>query len=185
MKLCNLVDIIENNNECVLLKVKENVFVDLLKLGCFDGNEQYIRLTKGENHTCTIITNDGKSFSWSWGKSGYTIVSDNVSKKGKMIESCIVDDFNIYIGSDKKNILDTLYIKTLEDTKKHSFYIKVMYFDDNDDKCVHKNNEFYKTFKDNHDLFTHFYNLGYELIYKGQTRSKQTNCYIDEYLVER
>lgn len=185
MKLCNLVDIVENNIECVLLKVKDNKQVDLLKLGCFYGNEEYIRLTKGKDHTCTIITRNGEGYDWKWGTSGYTLVSDNMKKKGKMIENCIVDDFNIYIGSDKQKILDTLYIKSLEDTKNNSFYIKVMYFNEKDSKCVHKNGEYYRHFRNMQEIYEHFYNLGYNLHLINETRSNQTNCYIDEYLVER
>lgn len=54
-KLCYLVDIIENNENCVILKVKDNKNLELIKLGYFDGNEEMMRLTKGKDHTCTIF----------------------------------------------------------------------------------------------------------------------------------
>jgi len=54
-KLCYLVDIIENNEECVILKVKDNKTLDLIKLGYFDGNEELIRLTKGELHVISFF----------------------------------------------------------------------------------------------------------------------------------
>ena len=53
-KLCYLVDIIENNENCVILKVKDDKKLELIKLGYFDGNEEMIRLTKGKDHTCKI-----------------------------------------------------------------------------------------------------------------------------------
>lgn len=184
-KLCDLVDIVENNIECVLLKVKENAKIDLLILGCFNGDEEYIRLTKGKDHTCTVITKNGEHYDWEWGKSGYTLVSDNVKKKGKLIQDCIVDDFNIYIGDNKQKILDTLYIKSLEDTRENSFYIKVAYFDKEGVKCVHKNNEYYKSFGNMFDLYSHFENLGYKLYKTNLAVSDKTGCYIEEYLVRR
>ena len=49
-KLCYMVDIIENNENCVVLEVKDNKKMDLIKLGCFDGDEELIRLTKGKKH---------------------------------------------------------------------------------------------------------------------------------------
>ena len=185
MKLCNLVDIIENNIDCVLLKIKDNKQVDLLKLGYFNGNEEYIRLTKGNNHTCTIVEKNGDTYNWYWGEDGFTLVSDSTQKRGKLIESCIVDDFNIYIGSNMQKILDTLYIKSLEDTKNNSFYIKVMYFNEKDNKCVHKDGEYYKHFKNTQEIYEHFNNLGYKLYCVNEIMSNKTNCYIDEYLVER
>lgn len=97
-KLYNLVDIIENNETCVILKVKENKKLDLIKLGYFDLDEYIFRLTKGKNHTCTVFKTDGKNYNWHWGENGYTLVSDNLSKKGKMIENCIVEDFGININ---------------------------------------------------------------------------------------
>lgn len=100
-KLCYLVDIVENNENCVILQVKDNKRLELIKLGCFDGNEELMRLTKGKNHTCTVFPKSGNPFSWKWGEGGYTLVSDRLSTMGKLIEACITEDFDIYIGEDK------------------------------------------------------------------------------------
>ena len=54
MKLSNCVEVAVNNAECVVLKVKKGKEFDLITLGCFDGNETMFRLTKGDNHTCTV-----------------------------------------------------------------------------------------------------------------------------------
>ena len=96
-KLAEMVDLLENNNLCVILKVKDNQFANLISLGCFLGNETMFRLTKGDDHTCTIWRDNGKSVSWSWGLHGYTLVSDTLSKCGKQISNTIIKDFKIDI----------------------------------------------------------------------------------------
>lgn len=95
MKLSELVTVEANNEDCVVLKVKEGKDIDLILLGCFGGDEVMFRLTKGEQHTCTIWYKDGKHFSWEWGARGYTLVSDEVATKGSVIYKCIRDDFGI------------------------------------------------------------------------------------------
>lgn len=102
-KLVDLVQIVENNRDCVILEVVGSM-LDLIKLGWFDGNEIMFRLTKGEDHTCTVWTKEGKNYSWSWGRSGYTLVSDNMTKRGHLIQECIEQDFEIYIGKNPKLI---------------------------------------------------------------------------------
>lgn len=96
-QLYDLVELLENNDECVILKVKDNMQMQLICLGCFNGNETMFRLTKGDNHTCTIFSNTGKSFSWQWGISGHILVTDSVNKCRSLIEHCITDDFGISI----------------------------------------------------------------------------------------
>ena len=68
--LADYVEIIENNMECVILKVKPDSRMALIALGCFNGNEEMIRLTKGETQTCTLFYKDGGISSWSWGAGG-------------------------------------------------------------------------------------------------------------------
>ena len=184
-KLCYLVDIIENDEDLVLLQVKEGKEMDLIKLGCFDGNEKLIRLTKGANHTCTIFCGDNKKpFSWYWGAHGYTLVSDNVSKMGKLIENCIVDDFDIYIGDNKDKIKESLYIKSLDDSNNNKHEVKVMYFKNDKDVIVHKDNEFYKGFSDVNTAIKHFKDLNYNVDYKNKSVAK-TGCIVEEYNIQR
>lgn len=96
MSLKNLVNVFENNANCVILEVKPNSFKELIKLGCFSGNETMIRLTKGKEHTCTIW--EGTSnYSWHWGESGYTMVSHGMNQKRNLIVETITKDFGIRI----------------------------------------------------------------------------------------
>ena len=98
MKLSNCVELAVNNSDCVVLKVKKGKEFDLISLGCFDGNETMFRLTKGDQHTCTVWRENEKPYSWDWGIGGHTLVSDNMNKRGKLIQSCIENDFRIYMG---------------------------------------------------------------------------------------
>ena len=183
-KLCYLVDIVENNENCVLLQVKDNKKLDLIKLGCFDGNEELMRLTKGEDHTCTIFRTNGESFSWYWGRSGYTLVSNNFSTLGKLIEECITEDFDIYIGEDKNKIRETMNIMSLDDSNDISHSIKMMYWKDGEDVSVHKDNSFYKFFKNITEAKNHFKNLNYDMDFKNKYIA-ETGCVVDEYDISK
>lgn len=95
MKLKDMVELVANNDDCVVLKVKDGQDMNLISLGCFNGDETMMRLTKGKNVTCTLFRQGGKSFSWHWGIDGYTLVSDQVWRMGQLIQSCIENDFGI------------------------------------------------------------------------------------------
>ena len=185
MKLCNLVDIIDNSLECVVLKVKDDARLDLIKLGYFTGDEDIIRLTKGENHICTVFHKDGKNYSWDWGKSGYTIVSEEMSKKGKLIEQCITEDFDIYIGDNYDNLKNSLYIRSLDDVKDAQHFLQFMYWNKNDaNVCVHKDGDIYKHFKSIDLAKEHFNNLGFVLTKEGKYIA-ETGCIVEEYSADK
>lgn len=98
-KLYDLVDLVENNRECVILKVKDDTDpLELIKLGYFDGNETMFRVTKGDEHTATIFKSGSKAFSWHWGLGGHTLVSDKTQKAQTIIVNTILDDFGISLG---------------------------------------------------------------------------------------
>lgn len=95
-KLKELVTVAVNNEECVVLKVKPRKMFDLICLGCFNGDETMFRLTKGLQHTCTVWHGaENKHYSWNWGEEGHTLVSDAMTKRGNLIQSCIQDDFHV------------------------------------------------------------------------------------------
>lgn len=96
MSLKNLVSVFANNADCVILEVKPNSFKELIKLGCFNGNETMIRLTKGKEHTCTIWEGT-HNYSWHWGISGYTMVSHEMNQKRDLIVDTITNGFGIRI----------------------------------------------------------------------------------------
>ena len=66
-----MVTIFENNENCVVLKVKKNQRANLIALGCFNGDETMFRLTKGCQHECTVWHGpEDKSYTWDWGERG-------------------------------------------------------------------------------------------------------------------
>lgn len=95
MSFKDIVGVVANNADCVVLKVKGGHELDLISLGCFDGNETMFRLTKGKSVTCTVFYKNGKSRSWHWGYGGYTLVSPETERKGQLIQECIEKGFGI------------------------------------------------------------------------------------------
>ena len=183
-KLVDLVQIVENNRDCVILEVVGSM-LDLIKLGWFDGNEIMFRLTKGEDHTCTVWTKEGKNYSWSWGRSGYTLVSDNMTKRGHLIQECIEQDFEIYIGKNPKLIEQTLHIKSLEDIKHNTHNLKFMYWENSKDQvCCHLDGEFYTYFKGMEKGINHFADKGYDVNFI-ETYIAQTGCIVKVYHITR
>ena len=183
-RLSELVKIIENNEECVILLINGGM-KDLISLGCFDGDETMLRLTKGKVHTCTVWTKSGSHFSWEWGRSGYTPVTDATRKKGKLIQECIEQDFEIYIGDNKQKVLDTLYIKALEDVVHNKHIIKIMYWSSSPDQiCCHRDDEFYAYFTSLNEAYKHFENKGYELFDKEHYKA-ETGCNVEVYEISR
>lgn len=95
MRLKDLTELACNNDDCVVLKVKDNHETDLICLGYFRGDETMFRLTKGQDVTCTIFHKEARPFSWCWGRGGHTLVSNSVRKAGRMIQNCIEQDYGI------------------------------------------------------------------------------------------
>lgn len=177
-KLCDLVEILENNMECVVLKVKDGARMKLIFMGYFNGDETMLRLTKGDDHTCTVFCEGRVPFSWHWGKSGCTPVSDSTQKYGHMVESCIRDDFGIYIGEDLEKRKATLHIKTLEDARGREDSYKLTWWENGNKICILENGE-YLTHVDGLENAKAFIRdraeVGYE---SGTYRSPDTGCCI-------
>lgn len=94
-KLCELVDIAVNNENCVVFKVKDNVVMDLIALGCFKGDEDMIRMTKGRTPEITVFKKDGSNYSYHFGEGSTTLISDNLMKQRSMIRECAILSFGI------------------------------------------------------------------------------------------
>ena len=142
-RLCDLVEVVENDMECVILKVKDGVQERLIRLGYFDGDETMFRLTKGSGHTCTVFRDGKRPISWEWGNSGYTLVCDSLYQCGNMVRSCTSDDFGIYMGSDAAKRMATLHVRSLEDMKGSGEHYRLMWWEHDDAICIHKNGEYH------------------------------------------
>lgn len=184
-KLSSMVTISENNEHCVILKVKKNQSANLIALGCFDGDETMFRLTKGVDHNCTVWHGkDNKNYSWFWGYSGYTLVSSSISERGSMIQRAIEDDFGIYIGADISKIRQTLYKRK---PKPHEEKYVAMWWENgssgNECPVVHKRGDYWRSFKslNNFENFIRQHNGTFK---KGELyHSANTGCCMTDYLV--
>lgn len=95
VRLADCIEVITNNENCVVLKVKEDKRIDLIAMGYFYGNEEMIRMTKDDdNNSYTIWSNNGKACDWD----NRTLKSDDLSKLQKIIAKCIHHDLGIYMG---------------------------------------------------------------------------------------
>lgn len=180
IKLCDIVDIQENNNSSILLKVKENKKVDLISLG-FDPTLDYIYLSKGKRHTMKLINTDNKVTSFDFGDGGYTIISSNLQNQKNLILNCITDDFGITYYGDIKDFQKTNCIYSLSDKANIEFNLKLLWFDKSDNISMHRDNSFFKSFnslqeakKYIHDNYTIYKEHGLKL-------SEQTGCNILEF----
>lgn len=184
-KLCELVEIEENNMDCVILKVKENSEMDLIKLGCFEGDETLIRVTKGSDNTFTVFSGE-TYFSWYQGENGHSLISKNTDQKRILILECIEMDFDIYIGKDKEKIKQSLDILSLKDTYNKVYDIEIMYWENqkNTDVIVHKNGEFFRHFSGIEDAKNKLKNNNCELTFKGK-HTAVTGCIVEEYTVKK
>lgn len=162
--LVDLVTVIENNEECVLLEIKENSRMDLIKLGCFNGNEEMIRYTKGKNHTITIFEKDKQPYSWDFGESGYTLVSKQEDKIRRLVCDCIECDLDIYCGANK-NLIKKSILGYGERKIRHE--IELIYSSDHIN--VHKDGEFYRNFSDYDTAKKHFKDRNYEMKFIRKT----------------
>lgn len=94
-KLYDLVELLEDNAECVVLKVKDNSRLKLICLGCFSGNETMFRITKGAYHTYTTFYDHQKPFSWELGINAF--LPESAWKCAELIKKCVTTDFRIQI----------------------------------------------------------------------------------------
>ncbi len=183
-RLSQMVTIMENNEKCVILKVKKNQFANLIGLGCFNGDETMFRLTKGSDHTCTVWHGEkNNSYSWDWGSSGYTLVSDNMKTRGHLIAECIADDLGIYMGSDLNKIRQTLYKRKPTEKKTEKFV--AMWWDGQGGRTVHRNGSFWKNFGSEDDFIAYIKEIGGKVKSKSDLyHSPHTNCCMMDFMVE-
>lgn len=173
-KFIDLVNLKVNNRECVILEVKEDAFYDLIALGCFTGNETLFRVTKGGDHTMTVWDKNHKEFSFHWGYSGMSLVSDNLHRMRKIVYDTIVNEFDIVMEGN--GIDSTLGL----DVKPKAHEYKVMSWQKDletaKDIVVHKDNLFLKIFPTYQDVCKFF--KGKAITVKSTYRA-QTGCFVE------
>lgn len=110
-KLCELVDVAINNENCVVFKIKDNAVMDLIALGCFKGTEDMIRMTKGRTPEITVFNKDGSNYSYHFGEGSTTIISENMVQQRTLIRECAILDFGIVC--DWSHMQNDAYYKRL------------------------------------------------------------------------
>lgn len=93
----------ENTDEMVILKNETKRPIDVAKNPWLSADDEYVTITKGRNHTLTLIKISGKTVSITFGERGYTLISDNFRKlKEKAIEAAHVFGVLLEIPTTRK-----------------------------------------------------------------------------------
>lgn len=67
----------ETDNEVIVLKVNCNSPLEAARNPYVDMNTEYVSLTRGEDHILNVVCSDGSAWNFHFGKSGYTLISEN------------------------------------------------------------------------------------------------------------
>lgn len=78
-------EITKNDNELVILKVKELTNLQIAQKPCFDSSMDYITITRGRTQVLTVISKEGGTFSFCWGDGGYTLISGNLEELKRVV----------------------------------------------------------------------------------------------------
>ena len=102
--------IMNSDNAVFLFTVNDgrNARKALIKTGCFNGNEEFIRLKVGAYNgkmsmeDFTIIKKDGNSFSWHFGGGSHSMVSDETNAASKLITETIEEKIGLKLNETLK-----------------------------------------------------------------------------------
>lgn len=81
----------------VVLKVLVNDPLTVAKFPFVSMDMAYITVTRGKNHTLTVVKKDGKTWSFNWGENGHTLISDNIERLKKAAVEYIEDYMHILL----------------------------------------------------------------------------------------
>lgn len=113
----------------VILKVNVNDTLTMAEFPFLKMTYDYITVTRGANHTLTVIQKDGTSFDFDWGKGGYTLISDNM-KKLKQAVICFIEDYcSILLDWDTMSLPTKITIFYNDYFKQWSFHAETRHAD--------------------------------------------------------
>lgn len=173
-KLSKIVEILNNDEDTVILKVKDNKKIELLSIGYFNGNEDMIIVAKHnyvhEGIAFRIIYKNGHEFSFT----DNTLVSTNITAMKKIIIQTVVFDFGIPIDDYNVDLLKQFNnIKSLEDDLNTSYTFTILGFDKNN-MVLRKNDAFMGHLS--YDNAVKYLEERYKIISNVHSNSKQTGC---------
>ncbi len=181
-RFSEIVKIVHNDEISVVLKVIDGSQMDLICLGCFDGDETMFRVTKGNEHVCTVWR--GKShYDWHWGESGYTLVGKKIEDQQHVVMNAIMFDFGIIM--EGKGISSTLY--TVPPKKRKVSYQAMWFGNENgvsgaNHVSVHTHGSFWSAFGNLPSFEETLSKMGYKKIEKSAVyHSPRTGCCLLDY----
>jgi hypothetical protein len=83
----------EIDDEQVIIKVNAKDSLTVARYPFLSSDYDYITVTRGGNHILTVIKSDGKTFSFHWGTSGYTLISEDFELLRKQVCQFIHDNY--------------------------------------------------------------------------------------------
>ena len=89
--------LVEETPEQVIIKVLADDPLTIARYPFVDSEMAYITVTRGEEHILTVVKKDGKTYSFHWGSSGYTLISENMEELKKAVIEYIQDDVYILL----------------------------------------------------------------------------------------
>ena len=174
-KLSKIVEILNNDEDTVILKVKDNKKIDLLSIGCFNGTEDMIVVSKHTNlHdglAFRLVYKDGTTFSFT----DNTLITSNIKAMKRIILDTVIYDFGIPV--EDLTYVDLLKqfsdIKCLEDDLNASYTFELAGFE-NDFMVLRKNGAFmdHISFNDAIDYLSG----RYRILSIVHSNSNQTGC---------
>ena len=105
----------EYDDKQVIVKVNAKDTLAVAKHPYVSSDIAYITVTRGTDHIFTVIKSDGKTFSFSFGSSGYTLISKDLEALEKAVLDFISKNgINIYYHGGKPSNADIFYNKNFE-----------------------------------------------------------------------
>lgn len=94
--------LVEVTAEQVTIEVTGKDLLTIAKHPYISGDMAYITITRGKNHVFTIIYNNGMTWDFNFGKSGYTLISEGTERLKRKVLQFIEDNSIIldYMGQE-------------------------------------------------------------------------------------
>jgi hypothetical protein len=146
MPKVNLIDCVElvmNDETCVVLKVKEEKRDDLFLINGFSGDESMIKVSKVCDVCSSISYRIRKTNGSSYSFSSNTLMCDEMRIMMHKINSTIINDIGIPLVSDNHSFYN--YIQKIGDYKKKSHKFEIMGWgerDHEDNMVIHQNGNY-------------------------------------------
>lgn len=97
--MSDVLTIEEVTDEQVIVKVNAKDALTVARHPYLSSDMAYITITRGKNHIFTVIKENGTTWDFHFGESGYTLVSDGITKLKQKVLS-FLDDNRIPIDYD-------------------------------------------------------------------------------------